>query len=90
MKVKFLDSAVKDLIWFEYYYNSHFPDGKKKARQQYNITKSLIKKNPYIGHRTEVEGVREFSIPKIPFSLIYRIKNNDIEIINVWDERKER
>ncbi len=88
MKLIYLESALEDLSWFVTYYEKIFPQRKERARRQLYSIESLLEKNPYIGHPAEIEGLRELSIPKIPFSLLYRIKNNNIEIINVWDERK--
>lgn len=91
MRIKFLESALEDLRWFRLYYESIFPQGLKKAQKQYYSTKGLLKENPHIGHVTdERDGVREFSIPNIPFSFIYRVGEDVIEVLRVWDERQNR
>jgi plasmid stabilization system protein ParE len=90
MRIIFLKSALKDLQWFLYYYESVFPQGRETAQKQYYSIKALLKENPYIGHLITEGKVREFSIPNIPFSFIYRIKENHIEVLRVWDERRNR
>ncbi|XCN73315.1 MAG: type II toxin-antitoxin system RelE/ParE family toxin [Candidatus Electrothrix aestuarii] len=90
MQVKFLTSSLNDLKWFRHYYESVFPQGGKKAQKQFHSTKDLIKENPYIGHVIKDKNILEFSIPNIPFSFIYRIKGEVIEILRVWDERQDR
>jgi hypothetical protein len=90
MQVKFLASSLNDLKWFRYYYESVFPQGLEKAQKQFHSTKGLIKESPYIGHVIQNDNILEFSIPNIPFSFIYRIKGEVIEILRVWDERQDR
>ena len=73
------------------YYAHIFPDGAKRAADQYRRTCSIISENPLVGHPVEeIEGVREFSIPRTPFSFIYRIVEDRIEVLRVWDQRGAR
>ncbi len=90
MKVIYLKSALEDLKWFFYYYDKVFSQGRKKAHKQFYAVESIIEENPYIGHVTKENNVREFCIPRIPFSVIYQIIDNRIEILHVWDERRDR
>jgi hypothetical protein len=34
--------------------------------------------------------VREFPLPRMPFSMIYRVGETRIEILRVWDQRADR
>ncbi len=90
MQIKFLASSVNDLKWFRYYYESVFPQWLEKAQKQFHSTKGLIKNNPYVGHIIQGDNVMEFSIPRIPFSFIYLIRWEVIEVLRVWDERQDR
>ena len=54
----------------------------------------LISENPMVGHISEsVEDAREFHISHTPFSFLYRVTKEHIEIMRVidgrsnWDER---
>ncbi len=90
MHIVYLESTVNDLTWMRHYYETVFPEGLKKAQQQFHATEALLTDNPFIGHPTHRKGVREFSIPQTPFSYIYRIQPNRIEVLRVWDERQDR
>ena len=90
MQIIYLDSSVEDLIWFRHYYKMIFPSGDENARRQVRSIEQLLLDNPDIGHPTHRRDIREFSIPKTPFSFIYRHKSEVIEIIRVWDERQDR
>lgn len=73
------------------YYSSVFPDGAKRAARQYRRVCDTIRRNPLIGHLLEdMEEVRELSIPRTPFSFIYRLVEDRIEILRVWDQRGDR
>ena len=73
------------------YYAHIFPDGAKRAADQYGRTCGVIRDNPLVGRPVEgMEGVREFSIPRTPFSFIYRVVDDRIEILRVWDQRGDR
>ena len=72
------------------YYENVFPEGRVKAQKLFHATELLLSDTPYIGHATHRKGVREFSIPKIPFSNIYRIRQDRIEVLRICDERRER
>ena len=73
------------------YYAHIFPDGAKRAAEQYRRACGVIIDNPLVGRAVkEMEGVREFSIPRTPFSFIYRVVDDRIEILRVWDQRGDR
>lgn len=89
MHIVYLESAADDLVWMRHYYEKVCPEGRIKAQKQFHATELLLSATPYIGHPTHRKGVREFSIPKIPFSYIYRIQQDRIEVLRIWDERQE-
>ncbi|MCQ0090504.1 type II toxin-antitoxin system RelE/ParE family toxin [Roseovarius sp. M141] len=89
MKIVFLESATQDIQWLRYYYQSVFPEGGAKARAQIKAIQTTLAANPYIGRRSDTrEMVRELSIPRTPFTLIYRVMPSQIEILRLWDTRQ--
>lgn len=91
MKLVFLPSTRSDLLWMRTYYAHIFPDGAKRAAKQYGKVCCIIRNNPLVGHPVEeIEDVREFSIPQTPFSFIYRVIDDRIEVLRVWDQRNDR
>ena len=88
MKIIFLSSSSDDLRWFKRYYVSVFPQGRKKADKHYLNALSVLRKNPHIGHPSEnFPMAREYDVTRTPFSFIYRVKQDHIEIIRVIDNR---
>ena len=91
MNLVFLPSTRSDLLWMRTYYTSVFPAGAKRAAEHYRMTCSVIRENPLIGHPVEgMLGVREFAIQRTPFSVIYRVINDRIEVLRIWDQRGNR
>ena len=68
-----------------------FPDGAKRAADPYRRTCGIISENPLVGRPVEeMEGVREFSIPRTPFSPVYRIVEDRIEVFCGRRRARER
>lgn len=90
MKIVYLKSARDDLVWMRRYYESVFPDGQQKAQKQFYLVQMTLMENPFIGHETHKKSIREFPISKTPFSFIYRVCHDRLEILRIWDERRSR
>ncbi len=90
MKIIYLASASPDLRWFKQYYMRVFPAGRENADKHFLATQTTLKNNPLIGHPSEsVAGAREFSIARTPFSFIYRVQEDRIEVLRVIDNRSD-
>jgi toxin ParE1/3/4 len=89
MKVVFLESARHDLDWFKRYYSQIFPDGARQAAAHYKAAKTLLAHHPEIGRQSDTDGLREFTIPRTPFSFVYSIRNDRIEILRLLDGRSD-
>ncbi len=88
MKLVFLASSKADFRWFKHYYMSVFPEGWAKADNQFLSLIRTLKANPHIGQPSDiVEGTRVFPILKTPFSLVYRVKEDRIEVLRLIDNR---
>lgn len=89
MKIVFLPSAARDVAWFRHYYTAVFPEGQQKAGTQLKRTQGLLAMNPYIGHPSEhVADAREVRLSRTPFTLIYVVRPEQIEVLRLWDERQ--
>jgi plasmid stabilization system protein ParE len=90
MKLVFLPSTVADLRWLKTYYVSVFPEGGAKADRQFLAVQALLKANPLIGHPSDkVDGAREHHMLRTPFTFIYRIREDRIEVLRVLDTRAD-
>lgn len=90
MQIVYLESARDDILWFREYYENAFPEGQGNARAQLLRTEALIVEHPYIGHRVDdARGAFEYHIRKTPFSVIYRVQDDQIQILRLYDQRSE-
>ncbi len=88
MKIRFLATAAPDLLWFKTYYMRRFPEGRRNADTQFLKVKALLVANPFLGHPVEnVDGARAYPVSRTPFSFIYRVKGDTIEVLRVLDGR---
>lgn len=88
MQIKYLESARNDMTWFRKYYRTAFPAGKANAREQMLRVLKLISEHPKIGHPTDdFPSALEHSISNTPFSIIYRVQPDCIEVMHVFDQR---
>ena len=84
MRLVFLRSAEGDLRWFRQYYENVFPDGGRRAWRQYAKAARRLVSLPLLGHPSDGKGIREYAIGGLPFSFIYRVVDDRIEILRLW------
>jgi ParE toxin of type II toxin-antitoxin system, parDE len=90
MRIVYLSSAVPDLRWFKRYYTSIFPEGRARADQQFLLTQVTLRTNPFVGHRSDkYKTAFEYRIARAPFSLIYRIEGDSIQVLRLLDGRPQ-
>ena len=89
MKGVFLESTLQDLQWFRHYYRSVFSEGADKAGVHFEAAIVTLEANPFAGRRGELQmEIRELSIPRTPFTIVYRITPLQIEVLRLWDTRQ--
>lgn len=89
MRIVFLPSASPSLVWYRRYYAHVFPEGARRASAQFAAMKKLLSENPFAGRPLERRGLRLLPMPRTPFCVIYRVRDNHIEIMAVHDERSD-
>jgi plasmid stabilization system protein ParE len=89
MKVLLSEQAKRDMKWWRTYYRQTFPVGGPKAATHMAKAVELLAEHSHLGSEVEGYNLRRFQIHKTPFALIYRVKDEVIEIARVWDGRKD-
>jgi hypothetical protein len=90
MRFVFLPSAEAGLDWYRHYYGHVFPEGKKAAREQYFKMKRVLRAAPLVGKPIGETDAREYPMPRTSFTIVYRVKEDIIEVQLVLDQRAER
>jgi plasmid stabilization system protein ParE len=90
MKIVYLRDALEDMRWVRHYYRNVFPAGQGNARQALRATENTIAQHPHIGHPCEeIATAREYRINRTPFSFLYRVVDDRVEILRVIDNRSD-
>ena len=89
MKLVYLASANDDLAWVQEYYGTVFRAGAEHATTQYLRAIATLSQYPHIGKSVDETGLRSYSIPRLPFAIIYRVTEEHVEIVRVWDQRSD-
>jgi len=90
MEIVYLPSAVAGLDWFRRYYAQVFPEGEKRAIVQYEKMKKILLAAPFAGHPIGEGDAREYVMPRTPFSVIYRVRGEQIQVLLILDNRADR
>ena len=89
MQVKYLKSTIPDFRWWSLYYSKVFPQGRPAAGASYLNILNFLERNPYIAAPVEERDLRRLLIPNTPFMIVYRIRQNRLEIVRLWDSRQK-
>lgn len=90
MKIVYVRTALPDLVWFRAYYEAIFPEGERHALLQRRAVERLLRENPFAGRLVQDDtGARMFPISKTPFIIVYRPLEDRIEVLRLWDGRRD-
>ena len=90
MRVVYVRSALPDLVWFRAYYEAIFPEGARHALLQRRAVERLLRENPFAGRVVQEDAdTRVFPISRTPFIIVYRVMEDRIEVLRVWDGRRD-
>lgn len=89
MKVIYLAEARRDVARWRLYYRKVFPQGGPAAFRILLASERLLQENPMAGVPLDLPGLRKLSIPNTPFALVYRVRNDRIEIHRLFDMRQQ-
>ena len=83
-----MDAAKPDLRWFKRHCITIFPESRRNAGQQYRALLKHLKSCPMIGEPADdFRNAREHPVKNTPFTEIYRIRPEHIEILRLSDQR---
>jgi toxin ParE1/3/4 len=87
MRLVYLPSCRRDLLWLRHYYERVFPEGAVRARRHIQGAERLLLDNPYVGRPTHRDDVRRLPVTRTPFFILYRVAAERIEILRIIDGR---
>ncbi|MGA1803777.1 type II toxin-antitoxin system RelE/ParE family toxin [Rhizobium sp. HT1-10] len=88
MNVVWAEAAVADLVAIRLFIADHNPQAASSVAARLLRAVDLLRDRPRLGFGTHVEDVRRLIVNQSPYSIIYRIAGNDLQIIEIFDGRK--
>jgi len=83
MKIRWLRKALGNLEIAYAYISADDPEAAKQTIARIRDAANQLAKYPLMGRSGRVEGTRELVIANTPYLIIYRIKEETIQIIRV-------
>lgn len=83
MKIRWAPAAAEDFAHIVKYIHRENPDAAQRIAKSIHESASSLRQFPYRGRQGRVEGTRELPLPPLPFIVVYRVKNDAVEIANV-------
>jgi toxin ParE1/3/4 len=90
MRLRYKARALKDVERIHGYISQFDPQAAKRvvARIEHSISRLAIW--PHSGRTGTVAGTRILVVPGLPYVAIYRVRNDDVEIITVLHTARRR
>ncbi len=89
MKLLWSQQSLHQMQSISRFISADNPSAAKKLLAQIKKSARLLKQNPFMGRRTEFEGVRELVV-HANYLLSYRVSNENVEIAQVWHAAQQR
>ena len=90
MKFVLLLSAKEDLVRIRQYIQQDSPAAAQSMANRIKQSLLLLTEQPHIGHSTDDDDVLEWHVRGLPYSIPYRIINNQIQILMAFHEAQQR
>ena len=86
MKLRLTARAYRDLVSITSYIaeEQQNPQAARVVLDRIERTFTRIQTMPYIGRTSVRPDTREFTIAKLPFSVVYRIRTDTVEVLTVF------
>jgi plasmid stabilization system protein ParE len=88
MRLVLLRQTEEDLKWINHYYNHFLPEGRIPAWGRIHNSIRLIQLNPAIGKPYKALPKRRHVVPKTPFVIYYQAIGDQLQILRIWDTRR--
>jgi toxin ParE1/3/4 len=90
VKVRFLKRAVQDLINIDNFTRKESPRGAARIGARIRKRADDLAQFPEQGTASDKVGVRQLYVAKTPYILVYRIKNDEVQIITILHASNRR
>jgi toxin ParE1/3/4 len=89
LKLRWTRPALADLIEAQSYIARDNPAAAEAVAQRVWDAAKKLCENPEIGRQGHVPETREWVVSGTPYRLVYRVKNDAVEVLRVWHGRRK-
>ena len=90
MRIRWTPAAAADLEHISNYLKENHPHYRQPTmRKLYEAIYSL-KESPHRGRVGREEGTRELLFPPLPYVAVYRVKEQNIEVLRIYHAAQDR
>ena len=83
MRLRWTPAAADDLEAIGDYLAEHLPSFAQSIILEIYQTVQPLRSIPYRGRAGREEGTRELVLPRLPYIVVYRVKEKDVEILHI-------
>ncbi len=88
MKIVYLETTAPGLRWMRRYYQEQPQLNSDRVFSNFDAAKDRLREEPFAGHPfDDFDQVRELSISRSPFTILYTHRDDTIYIIDIRDTR---
>ena len=89
MRIIWAPFARRDLVAIRQYISRRNAKAAKAVASHILSAATLLREQPKLGVKTHRDDVRRLVVANSVYSIFYRIRENDIEIIEIFDGRRK-
>lgn len=90
MRLRWTPAAADDLESIRDYLAQHLPAFAQSTILEIYQAIGTLRAMPYRGRPGREEGTRQLVMPRLPYIVIYRIKDNDVELLHICHGAQHR
>jgi addiction module RelE/StbE family toxin len=90
MRLRWTPVAADDLESIGNYLAQHLPSFAQSTILEIYQTILTLRSTPYRGRAGREEGTRELVLPRLPYIVVYRVKEKDVEILRIYHGAQHR
>ncbi len=90
MRIRWTPAAAADLEHINDYLKEHHPQYREPTLRKMYATIQSLKQWPQRGRIGREEGTRELVFSSLPYLAVYRLKEQDIEVLRIYHSAQDR
>lgn len=90
MRMRWTPAAADDLESIWDYLTGHLPSLAQSTIHRIYETILTLRSTPFRGRPGREEGTRELVISRLPYIVVYRVKDSEVEILHIYHGAQHR